>query len=268
MCEPVLSYICKYTACYNPRMKLIVANWKMHPGTLSEAKKLLTATKRTVTPLRGIKVIIAPPAVFLSDLKRAYRGGRIAFAAQTVHEKEAGTYTGELSACQIHDAGATYTLVGHAERRAMGETNEQIAEKVGVACNAGLQPILCIGEGKRDTHGDYLAVLRQQLQTALAAVPKHKRTKLVVAYEPVWAIGAETAMKPDVMHRTALFIRKILVEHFGRAAFETPVLYGGSVDAENAADMLHGAEVDGLLVGRASIEQKRFAGLLKAVAGT
>lgn len=244
---------------------LIVANWKMNPPSLKDAKALLAVTKRVAASLRDITLIVAPPAIYLQPLAARARTGRTAFAIQNAHAAEGGAHTGETSMQQAKDVKATYVIVGHAERRAAGENDATIKAKVAAAFSLGLTPILCIGEESRGAGAEHFAVVRDQLHAALDGLPTNKISKLVVAYEPVWAIGATKAMQPPQMHEMSIFIRKAVVEKFGEAGHGVKVLYGGSIDAANAARMLQDGDVRGLLVGRASTDANGFAELLRAV---
>lgn len=244
---------------------MIVANWKMHPQNLAGAKVLVSATKKAVAKLTGVSVVIAPPAVFLRDIAKGPKNAKVAYAAQNMHWDAEGSHTGEISASEVKDAGATYVLIGHAERRALGETNEDTRKKVARAIEAGLKPILCVGESSRDEDGEYLQGFAEQVLTGLADVPKAKLKQVVIGYEPVWAIGAKASMSPNAMHEMSLYIRKVLMEPFGKPALQVPVLYGGSIDEGNARAMLEGGEVQGLLIGRASADPVRIAALLAAI---
>lgn len=244
---------------------LIVANWKMHPKTFKEAKALLAATKHMTALTKGVSVVIVPPSLFLRELSLGHRAGRITFGAQHAHFEGEGSHTGEISMAQVKDAKATYVIIGHAERRAMGETNEDVQKKVAAALFSQLTPIVCIGEGTRGTGAEHFNEVREQLRVGLRDVPEKRLSKIIIAYEPVWAIGGAVAMQPRDMHEMSIFIRKTLIEKFGASAHNITILYGGSVDAHNASDMLRNGDVAGLLVGRASAEITSMTELLRAV---
>ena len=244
---------------------LIVANWKMHPQGLSGAKALVAVTKKAVIAAKTITVVIAPPAVFLRDVAKGAKNPRFSFAAQNAHYEKEGAHTGEVSMAEVKDAGASYVIIGHAERRALGESDDDTRKKVAAAIAIGLKPILCVGEKARDEEGDYLQGFSDQVLIGLADVPKNKLKMVTIAYEPVWAIGGKEAMSPNAMHEMSLYIHKLLIEPFGKAALSIPILYGGSIDEGNARVMLAEGEVQGLLVGRVSAEADRFASLLKIV---
>lgn len=243
---------------------LIVANWKMNPATQKEAMKLFEATKKTAVGLRGVSVVVAPPAIFLRDIAQLQKGGKVGLAAQHVHFENSGSFTGEISIPQVHDAKATYALVGHAERRAMGETDEDVGKKVAALLEAKMTPILCIGEQARTPAGEHFLFVKEQLRTGLHGVSPAKIGKVIIAYEPVWAIGAAHPMQPRDMHEMSIFIRKMMVEKYGELGMNNTVLYGGAVDAASAPAMLRDGDVKGFLVGRASVDAKSFTELLNA----
>jgi triosephosphate isomerase len=246
--------------------RLIVANWKMHPTRFADAKKLFLAIKKTSATLQSVQTVIAPPSVFLSRLSALYKGHRIAFSAQNVFWAETGSFTGEEGASMLKDAGATYTIIGHSERRALGETNEVIGKKVVAALEAKLSVILCIGESERNhSNGTHLDFLKEQLTTALSGISQRDLLRIIVAYEPIWAIGksAESAMQPRELHEMVLFIKKIIAEMHGKtSAMKVPVIYGGAVEVENTKRLLVEGEADGLLVGHASLDPKAFGEIL------
>jgi triosephosphate isomerase len=243
---------------------LIVANWKMNPATLKEAAKLYEEAKKASLAAKNISVVVAPPAIFLRDLAAATKGAKVPLAAQNVHFENAGSYTGEISIPQVVDAKVSYAIVGHAERRALGETNEEVGKKVAALLEAKLTPIFCIGEKQRTPAGEHFVFVKEQLRTGLQHVSPAKIGKVVIAYEPVWAIGAAQPMSPRDMHEMSIFIRKAIVEKYGDLGMNITILYGGSVDAASAPVMLRDGDVKGLLVGRASVDAKAFAELLSA----
>lgn len=244
---------------------LVVANWKMYPRSRRDAKKLLEQTKKVAEKNQKISIIVAPPSLYLQELASG-RGKRIAFAAQNAHYDPEGAHTGEISMVQVKDTRAGYVLVGHAERRALGETNEDTRKKVKAALAAGLTPILCVGESKRESGGEHFDVIRMQVRSGFADVPDAKLSKVLVAYEPVWAIGAAKPLSPRDIHEMSIFIRKVLVDARGDAGHSLKVLYGGSVDEAGARVILKEGDVRGLLIGRASISMERFAPLLASLA--
>lgn len=244
---------------------LVVANWKMNPATFGQAKRLFEAEKKAAEKTKGVSVVIAPPAVFLRELSGAYRGSKIAFAAQHAHFEAGGAYTGEISMSQAKDARASYVLVGHAERRMSGETNDDTRKKVAAALTAKLSPILCVGESTRTEGGEQYDVVREQLRAGLADVSPAKLKHVIVAYEPLWTVGKATTMAPHEMHQMAVFLRKCVVDTHGSGGRGLSILYGGSVDDTNASAMLTEGDVRGFLVGRASLDAAAFSRLLFAI---
>lgn len=244
---------------------LVVANWKMNPASFKKARHLFEATKRAAEVARHAHVVVAPPTLYLRELRLSYKGMRLSFAAQGAHEAPGGAYTGEISMAQLKDARVPYVLVGHAERRAAGETALDTRERVAAALACGLTPILCVGESRRDQSGDHFAFVKEQLRTGLANVPAARIVKVVIAYEPVWAIGAAQPMSSRDMHEMSIFIRKTVVEMYGDIGHKVRVLYGGAIDETSVADMLLNGDVAGLLVGRASQEAEKFTALMRAV---
>ena len=238
----------------------------MYPKTLREAKKLFNGIARRVSRTRGATIVVCPPLPYLEELKRTYRGTKIRFGAQDVslHEKE-GAHTGEVSASMLKNLGAQYAIVGHSERRAMGETDDIVAAKVRAALKAGLVPLICIGERERDREGKYFSWLERELAASLGAVSRAHARRLVIAYEPIWAIGktARGAMKPQEVHEMIIFIKKVLSKHYGRKlGMRVPILYGGSVEPGNVLGLMRDGAADGFLVGHASIAPRDFAAIV------
>lgn len=255
------------------RPRIVVANWKLNPATLRRAEELCAAIQTEASRRRAVAVVVAPPFPYLAALSASARATAVVqFAAQDVFWERAGAHTGEVSAPMLASVGATHVIVGHSERRARGETDAAVGRKVAAALSGGLSPIVCIGERERDAHGNYLHVVEEQLAAALAEVPATKRGKLIIAYEPVWAIsggdGRGTTASPEAIHEMMIFIRRVLTERFSRAMAERiPVLYGGSVNEGNAADLMSAAMADGFLVGGASLKPRAFGTILSAVHG-
>lgn len=244
---------------------IVVANWKMHPASLREAKSLFDATRKVAERASKVTIIVAPPAIYLASLTALYKGRRIEFAAQSAHEDEVGAHTGEISIAQVKDAKARYLVVGHAERRARGEANDDTRREVRAALSHGMTPILCVGEGARSAGGEHFNFVRDQLKAGFQNVEPNAVSKVIVAYEPVWAIGSDEAMSSRSMHEMAIFIRKTIVELHGAKGHAVKILYGGAVNEKNAADMLQNGDVAGLLVGRASVDPKEFALLIASL---
>ena len=245
---------------------LIVANWKAYVETGEKAKKLFALAKRLASASRAA-IVLAPAAVQLGLLAPKNRS-RVAFAAQDVSATLGGAETGELTAATLADIGATYAIVGHSERRALGETDTVISQKLQHALAHGLTPILCVGEKERDAASAYLAFVRGEITTALEPLSPRDRARVIVAYEPLWAIGktASDAIAAHDLAEMVLYIRKVLAELLPGKGSSTTVLYGGSVEPENIRDLAGGAAVDGFLIGHASVDPASFAALVKALA--
>lgn len=244
---------------------LVVANWKMNPATSREAKALFEGTKKIVDSVKGISVVVAPPALYLRELKKMYKGKRITFAAQHAHFEDRGAHTGDISMAMMRDAGATYVLIGHGERRQLGESNEDIRQKINTALNLKLTPILCVGERERIKEADHFHVVREQLRVALRDVVAPKLKQVIIMYEPLWAVGSGNPVSPRDMHEMSIFIKKMLVEQFGDTGLSMRILYGGSVNNTNAKAMIDEAGVQGFVVGGASIDYYKFKALLESL---
>jgi triosephosphate isomerase len=246
--------------------KIIAGNWKMNPVTLKDVKSTFAGVKRSAGKVRGVSVLICPPFIYLPELKKMSAGAKVEVGSQDVSAKDLGAETGSVSAYMVRDLGIKTTIIGHSERRAGGDTDELVNKKVLTALTAGLKVILCIGEAVRDDKGNYLNVLQEQLEKDLVGFPVKLADRLIIAYEPVWAIGknATGVETPDGFLHNKIFIRKVLSGIVGRKkALATPVLYGGSANAQNAGDFLGAGQADGLLVGRDSLDPKNFAEIIK-----
>ncbi|HVT75050.1 MAG TPA: triose-phosphate isomerase [Candidatus Paceibacterota bacterium] len=242
---------------------ILVGNWKMHPDTREEAKALFAPILKAAKAAQETTVVIAPPAPFIHDLTGKEP---VHISAQDVSEHAEGAFTGSVSARELKSAGAEYTIVGHSERRAAGDTDAIVAKKVAEALRAGLRVIVCIGESERDAHAQYLRSIREQIVGILSAVDKKLARWITIAYEPVWVIGKsyDTSLKPADIHEMVIYIRKVAAEVLGKnAGLKVPVLYGGSVDFEHAKTMLADSAADGLLIGRQSLDPKAFSSIIE-----
>lgn len=242
---------------------LIVANWKLYIDSIEVAKSSAKAVARGANRIPA-DIVICPPSPFIAEVFKA-GGKNIGVGAQTVSRSVSEKSTGEVSARAVKSAGATYTLVGHSERRRAGQTNEQVKEEIGVALEAKLTVILCVGEDERDASGSHFSAIEEQLRASLPKMTPKDTKSLIVAYEPVWAIGktSSDAMTVGDLEETTIYIRKVLAELIGRAqALQTPVLYGGSVEPDNAELLMH-AGVSGFLVGHASVEPKSLLSIAR-----
>ncbi|MDR3547844.1 MAG: triose-phosphate isomerase [Candidatus Pacebacteria bacterium] len=245
---------------------LIVANWKAYVESEKKAQQLFATAKRLAAK-PDVQIVLAPPAPYLGLLAHNNKS-KVSFGAQDVSRVEGGAATGEITPSALAELGVKYAIIGHSERRAMGETDEVVAEKVRNALSHKLTPILCVGERERDPNAKYLNFLRAELHAVFSILSPKERTRIIVAYEPIWAIGksADQAITPNDLTEMVLYIRKVLGAYLvGRAADKAVLLYGGSVEARNAHDLLKDSGVNGLLVGRASVDSDSFSALVKAV---
>ncbi len=250
------------------RRALIAANWKMHK-TLAEAEAFVKAFLAPGCDWPGIEVALAPPFTALAAVGAALQGSRVKLAAQDTHFAEEGAYTGEISPRMLQDLGCTYVIVGHSERRRLlGESDEFIHKKLRAVFTHELIPILCVGETQDERRmGATERILERQLLAALNGVTPEQAARLVIAYEPVWAIGTGQTASPEDAERAAHFLRKIMQELWGTQAAESVrIQYGGSVRPDNALELMAQPNVDGLLVGGASLDPIAFAEIVKAAA--
>ena len=237
------------------KTKLIIANWKMNPETEIEAKDALNKIKAGLKKEKGNKVVICPPFVFIDLVKKSVGTEKeIVLGAQDVFIGQGNSHTGEVSIDMLKELGVKYVIVGHSERKAEGETDEIITKKLAGVIKNGLKVILCIGEKERNDHGDYYHEIKRQLHSSLDGVTKKSAKNIIIAYEPVWAIGTGQQPTAEDVVTVHQLIRKIL----GNVGQTVPVLYGGSVNAGNAASILREDEVDGVLVGSASLNADSF----------
>jgi triosephosphate isomerase len=247
------------------RGTLIAGNWKMHK-TVPEAEQLIQALLPPVSSLDGVEIAICPPYTALAPMVDSARGSRVAVFAQNMHESQQGAFTGEVSASMLVDLGVAGVIVGHSERRAFfGETDSRLAQKLPAALAAGLVPILCVGESEAQrAAGETEAHVRAQLEADLAAIEPSHYAEIVIAYEPIWAIGTGRVATPEQAQEAVSFIRQVLAETSPAAADEVRLLYGGSVTADNAKELLALDDVDGALVGGASLSAESFAAICAA----
>lgn len=243
---------------------LIVANWKAYVEDLKKAKKLLAVSKR-LTRATKIDIVLAPPSPLLGVLAINNKS-KVAFSAQDVSHTTGGAKTGEATAQSYVTIGTTYAIIGHSERRALGDTDMIVAEKVAHALAHGLIPILCVGERERDGEGRYLSYVREELTTAIESLTPKERTGVIIAYEPLWAIGktAADAIQSTDLAEMVLYIRKVLAELLpGKSSRRSLVLYGGSVEPGNIRSLAGSSGVDGFLIGHASVDPIAFSLLVK-----
>ncbi len=246
------------------RRPVIAGNWKMH-GTVRESVELIRQLKPLVEASCHCDIVVAPPFTALWAGAQAARGSPIAVAAQDLYWESQGAFTGEVSAGMVAEAGCRYAILGHSERRSLfGETSLAVSRKAGAALKAGLIPIVCLGErlSERES-GRTEEVVGAQFRQSLAGLTEDALSRTMIAYEPVWAIGTGRAATPEMAQDVHAFIRDLAAEVFGRQAAERlPILYGGSVKPENVDGLMARADIDGALVGGASLKAESFAAIV------
>ncbi|MFA6520180.1 MAG: triose-phosphate isomerase [Candidatus Paceibacterota bacterium] len=245
--------------------KIIIGNWKMNPLTLNQAEKLFEDVARGVSRVKKTDIVICTPFIYLDKLSEI-RTTKVKLGTQDAFWGDVGAFTGEVSGEMLYEIGARYVILGHSERRALGENNNVVNKKIKSVLGAGLRPILCVGENTRDESHKYFNLVKTQLEECLAGISKNSIAKIVIAYEPVWAISSTKDRRDATAHDSlemVIFIRKILSDKFGKDAGNVRILYGGSVSERDAEDFLKNGGVDGLLVGRASLDAKKFTSIAK-----
>ena len=246
--------------------KLIVGNWKMNPSILEEAKRLSRGSRALAAKLEHTDVVICPPLAFIQACSSKRAPSNLKTGAQAVSFEESGSHTGEVGAAMLSSIGVKYVITGHSETRAAGDTDESVSKRLKTIVEGGMTGILCVGEKVRDDGGAYLETLKVQIQKSLSGIEAKHAKNIIMAYEPVWAIGAAEAMDPSQIYEMSLFVKKTFADVFGpESAMKVTVLYGGSANFRNAADIISIGKVDGLLVGRESINMPGFKEMLKAV---
>lgn len=256
------------------RIKLLAANWKMNL-TANEARAMLAALRSQIDPeasalARNRQVLIAPAAVLIPAVSQALAGSSIMLGAQNMHFEDKGAFTGEVAAPMLKPFGVTHVIVGHSERRHIfGESDEFINKKVLAALRHGLFPILCVGETRmQHDAGNALEVVVKQLENGLDGVSSEDLGRIVIAYEPVWAIGTGQNATPEQAGTIHGAVREIVQERWGRdAAGKVRIIYGGSVTPENVDSLVSKPDIDGALVGGASLRADSFARVVKARVG-
>jgi triosephosphate isomerase (TIM) len=241
---------------------LMIANWKATPDSLKVAIKNISLISKISSP--GVSKIICAPFVFVPLVKQR----SLIMGAQDVSVFSEGAHTGEVTAKMLFSLGVKYVILGHSERRKMGEDREIIKEKISRALSAGLAPVVCVGEKERDSDGEFFGFLREELHSLFKGVPKKNLSKIVIAYEPIWAISTENkgAIDPHILRETLVFIRKIMHDVVGnKEASKIKIIYGGSVDHRNAKEIIKEGGAEGFLVGKASQTPALFEKLLKSI---
>lgn len=253
-----------------PKRVIAIANWKMNPETGKEAEKWFSSFVKLISPIKKTDIVVCPPFVYLEKLSKV-RSSKIKIGSQDLSPGDTGPLTGEVSAGMIAGLGLKYTILGHSERRSLanglGETNEFINKKVKSALAFGLTPILCVGELHRDQEHNYFEIVKTQVLECLRGISKDQLLKVIVAYEPVWSISSTVDRRDataDDAREMSVFIRKVLSDVSSpEVAHKVKIIYGGSVTPKDAGEFIMKGEVDGLLVGKASLDPKKFFEIVK-----
>lgn len=246
------------------KKKIIIGNWKMNPLSAKEAAKIFIPIKKTAGRLKKTETIVCPPFIYLKNFSE--QKGKCLIGAQDVFWKDNGSFTGEISPLMLKSLPVSHVIIGHSERRALGENNEVVSKKISAAISAGLKMILCVGEKERPDEASHLNFVANQVKESLKGVSAKSAGNIIIAYEPVWAIGdgSKGPASPEDALEMSIFIKKVLTEIFGKKkADAVPILYGGSVDPGNAREFLEKGAMDGLLVGRESLNPKGFSDILR-----
>ena len=247
------------------RKVIIAGNWKLNKTAL-EAIALVTGFKRDLGDITEVDIVVCPPFVALSDAREVLTDSNIGLGAQNVYWEDSGAFTGEVSAPMLKDVGAQYVIIGHSERRQFfGETNQTVNKRIKSALKWGLTPIVCVGETLQEREANKtFSVIQQQCEESLAQFTVKEMEKMVLAYEPVWAIGTGKTATPQQAQEVHKFIRGILAKMFGsETAANIRIQYGGSVKPENTAELIAQEDIDGALVGGASLQHDSFVKIVK-----
>ena len=248
------------------RNTVIAANWKMNLLP-SKVKAFADELKPLTAQAKWCDIVICPPFIMIPAVIKVFRGSRIAAGAQNLSEKESGAYTGEVSAGQLSDLGVHYVIIGHSERRRLyGETDKVVNEKIHAALNENLRPIICVGESAQEREmGVTAELVSLQVKTALSGVPAQKMRRIIIAYEPIWAIGTGKTATSEDAGAVCNTIRAVIRSLYGaRTARAVSILYGGSMNAKNARELLSQPDIDGGLIGGASLSPVDFATIVDA----
>lgn len=245
---------------------LIVGNWKLNPVTLTNAVTLAQSIASKQKKVTEPYVAVAPPFIYLAEVGKKIQKSAISLVAQDVYFKDIGAHTGEISALQLKNLGVEYVIIGHSERRAMGESDADVQQKVQIVLKHRLVPIVCVGERERDEQGNFFTFVEEQLRSLAEFLPAAQIKKVVIAYEPIWAIGTGVTATADDVKEMQLFIETVLTKIYDRpTARAVRLLYGGSVKPQNAAELHNEGDMNGFLVGGASLNAEDFVSIIKAV---
>jgi triosephosphate isomerase len=243
---------------------LVIGNWKLNPNTLAEALALTQSVTKLVKA-SDTSVAIAPPFIYLTEISKKLARSNIKLAAQTVSTEPMGAFTGEISAIQLRDLKTEYVIIGHSERRAMGETDTMVQKKIIEAIKHKVTPVICIGEKDRDSQGAFYSFVENQLRSIAQVLNSTQIKKVVIAYEPIWAIGTGKTATPADVKEMQLFLLSVLTKLYDKpTAKKVVLLYGGSVKPDNAVSLHVEGGMNGFLVGGASLKAEDFLKIVKA----
>lgn len=247
------------------RTALVIGNWKLNPNTLADSQTLIGELSKKYKAKEGITIAVAPPFIYLLEVAKKIGKKSIFLAAQDVSTEALGPFTGEISAMQLRDLKTEYVIIGHSERRAMGETDEAVQKKVLLSLKSKLTPVVCVGERERDTQGAFFTFVEKQIKSLASVLSATDIKKVVLAYEPIWAIGTgKTATAADVKEMQ-LFIFTVLTKLYDKpTAQKVTLLYGGSVKPDNAKELHKEGGMGGFLVGGASLKAEDFLQIINA----
>jgi len=246
--------------------KIVIANWKMNPFSKKEAENILTQILKIKNNLKNTEIVICPPFPFLTIGEKLNRKN-FSLGAQDVFEEKTGSFTGEVSSRMLSSLKVKYVILGHSERRALGETNKIVNKKILTSLKEKLLPIFCVGEKNRDSNGFYLAFIKHQIVECLASVPKNQIKNIIIAYEPIWAIGDKALHQASVDEfvEIQIFIKKVIADIYDiKTATKVKIIYGGSVHSSNALGFVQ-AGASGLLIGRNSLIPKKLSEIIKNI---
>ena len=249
-------------------MKIIVANWKMNPSNFKRVNTLIQGIKREIKKADKAHLIICPPFIYLSSVKKALVKTKIKVGAQDLFWRNTGPFTSAISGIMLRDLGCNYVIVGHSERRIVfGDTSEIVNKKVKAALQSKLNPILCVGEQlKERKSGKTFSILKKELGEGLRGVSRKNIKKVLIAYEPIWAVGARKSASSKEILEVTLFIRQIITRLYGKhISKRIKILYGGSVNVRNIRSIISGTPIDGLLIGRASLHSDQLSEIIKSL---
>lgn len=248
--------------------KYLIGNWKMNPTSLVEAERLFKEFKKVALSTKNTNTILCVPYPYLYALNKLKTTTKFSLGVQNIFEEKEGAFTGEVSPLMVYGMGATYSIVGHSERRSRGDTNSEINQKIKILLKNKITPILCVGEKARDDKHMYFDFIRTQIVEAFSGISKNNFKSIIVAYEPLWAIGKNAMREASAkeINEMSIFIRKCISDISSvKIAHDVHIIYGGSANKDNIEEFLNEGGVDGFLVGRASLSVKDFTKMMEIV---